>query len=104
MIFIACVTRLCHPCLSMDKKGSSNGKRFHKVGPNLYRDSIGRYYLLVKRAGKQFHRSLKTTARKLADRRAHEWVDGCRQVGDANVLAGGDADDIGAAAVRQPVE
>jgi len=32
--------------------------RFKKVGPNLYRDTKGCYYLLVKRGGKQFLRSL----------------------------------------------
>lgn len=43
---------------------------FNKVGENLYRlDSSGTYYALLKRAGKQFRRSLKTTDRKLADRR-----------------------------------
>jgi hypothetical protein len=40
-----------------------------KVGPNLYRTPSGRYYLLVKRAGKQFRRSLKTKDAKLAKRR-----------------------------------
>ena len=43
---------------------------FNKVGENLYRlDSSGIYYALLKRAGKQFRRSLKTTDRKLAERR-----------------------------------
>lgn len=43
---------------------------FHKVAENLYRlASSGGYYALVKRGGKQFRRSLKTTDRKLAERR-----------------------------------
>ncbi len=43
---------------------------FHKVGENLYRhESSGKYYGLLKRAGKQFRRSLKTRDRKLAERR-----------------------------------
>jgi len=43
---------------------------FHKVGECLYRhESSGVYYGLVKRSGKQFRRSLKTTDRKLAQRR-----------------------------------
>jgi hypothetical protein len=44
-----------------EKEGEHAGRRFKKVGPNLYRDAAGRYYLLVKRAGKQFRRSLKTS-------------------------------------------
>ncbi len=44
-----------------------------KVGPNLYRAPSGRYYLLVKRAGKQFRRSLKTKDAKLAKRRLREF-------------------------------
>jgi integrase len=58
----------------MVEKGQfHNGKRFKKVGPNLYRDSVGRYYLLVKRGGKQFRRSLKTTDAALAKRRLREF-------------------------------
>ena len=46
---------------------------FNKVGQNLYRlESTGGYYGLVKRADKQFRRSLKTTDRKLAERRLTE--------------------------------
>ncbi len=46
---------------------------FQKVGPNLYRlDSTGGYYALLKRADKQFRRSLKTHDRKLAERRLSE--------------------------------
>ena len=48
-------------------------KRFRKVAPNLYRDAAGRYYLLVKRGGKQFRRSLKTTDAGLAKRRLREF-------------------------------
>jgi integrase len=46
---------------------------FHKVAENLYRlESSGGYYALIKKAGKQFRRSLKTKDRKLADRRLKE--------------------------------
>ena len=48
-------------------------KRFRKVAPNLYRDAAGRYYLLVKRGGKQFRRSLKTADAGLAKRRLREF-------------------------------
>jgi len=56
------------------ERSNHNGKqRFKKVGPNLYRDAAGRYYLLVKRGGKQFRRSLKTTDAALAKRRLREF-------------------------------
>lgn len=46
---------------------------FQKVGPNLYRlDSTGGYYALLKRADKQFRRSLRTKDRRLAERRLAE--------------------------------
>jgi len=36
---------------------------FHKVAENLYRlESSGGYYALIKKSGKQFRRSLKTTS------------------------------------------
>ena len=41
-----------------------------RVGENLYRHTpSGNYYALLKRGGKQFRRSLKTTDRALAARR-----------------------------------
>jgi integrase len=46
-----------------------------KVAPNLYRATSGRYYLLVKRGGKQFRRSLKTNDFALAKRRLREFQD-----------------------------
>jgi integrase len=50
------------------QKPSSN-EPFQKVAECLYRrGSSGVYYALVKRAGKQYRRSLKTTDRKLAER------------------------------------
>jgi integrase len=65
----------------MVKKGQfHNGKRFKKVGPNLYRDSAGRYYLLVKKSGKQFRRSLKTNDPALAKRRLREFLDRAGQL------------------------
>jgi integrase len=57
-----------------------NGKRFKKVGPNLYRDAAGRYYLLVKKSGKQFRRSLKTNDPALAKRRLREFMDRAGQL------------------------
>jgi len=47
--------------------------RFRHVGANLYRyEPSGNYYALVKRGDKQFRRSLRTTDRKLAERRLSE--------------------------------
>lgn len=49
---------------------------FQKVGQNLYRlVSTGGYYALLKRADKQFRRSLRTCDRKLAERRLAELRD-----------------------------
>ena len=46
---------------------------FHRVAENLYRlEQSGGYYALLKRADKQFRRSLKTKDRKLAERRLSE--------------------------------
>ncbi len=46
---------------------------FHRVAENLYRlEQSGGYYALIKRADKQFRRSLHTKDRKLADRRLAE--------------------------------
>src|SRR4029077_9528002 len=61
--------------------GNHNGKqRFKKVGPNLYRDSAGRHYLLVKKSGKQFRRSLKTTDPALAKRQFRECLERAGQL------------------------
>lgn len=47
---------------------------FHRVAENLYRlEQSGGYYALLKRADKQFRRSLKTKDRKLAERRLSEF-------------------------------
>jgi integrase len=63
------------------KRSDHNGKpRFKKVGPNLYRDAAGRYYLLVKKSGKQFRRSLKTTDPALAKRRLREFLERAGQL------------------------
>lgn len=49
---------------------SSAALPFDKVAENLYRHkSSNKYYALLKRGGKQFRRSLKTTDRKLANSR-----------------------------------
>jgi integrase len=66
----------------MAEKGETHNstQRFKKVGPNLYRDPAGRYYLLVKRSGKQFRRSLKTTDAALAKRRLREFQDRATQL------------------------
>jgi hypothetical protein len=54
-------------------KVSAPGPVLHNVAENLYRlESSGGYYALVKKAGKQFRRSLKTKDRKLAERRLNE--------------------------------
>jgi integrase len=53
----------------------SKSRSMKKVGPNLYRAASGRYYLLVKRSGKQFRRSLKTKDATLARRRLREFQD-----------------------------
>ena len=64
-----------------EKSRSHNGKqRFKKVAPNLYRDSAGRYYLLVKKSGKQFRRSLKTHDPALAKRRLREFMERAAQL------------------------
>ena len=43
---------------------------YRNVGENLYRHTpSGNYYALLKRGGKQFRRSLKTSDRALANRR-----------------------------------
>jgi hypothetical protein len=56
-----------------NSSGEPVGPVFNKVGENLYRlESTGTYYGLLKRASKQFRRSLKTTDRKLAERRLAE--------------------------------
>ena len=55
-----------------------------RVGQNLYRTASGRYYLLVKRGGKQFRRSLRTTDAALAKRRLREFQDkASRLAGDS---------------------
>jgi integrase len=59
--------------VTVGKRGAT--QRFKKVGPNLYRDTAGRYYLLVKKSGKQFRRSLKTTDPALAKRRLREFME-----------------------------
>jgi integrase len=51
------------------KQNEPERSAFQKVGECLYRRTTsGVYYGLVKRAGKQYRRSLKTTDRKLAER------------------------------------
>jgi integrase len=51
----------------------SKGPDFRRVGENLYRlNTSGGYYALLKRGGKQFRRSLKTTDKELAKRRLGE--------------------------------
>jgi integrase len=57
----------------MDSDVHVSSQAMKKVGPNLYRATTGRYYLLVKRAGKQFRRSLKTKDANLAKRRLREF-------------------------------
>ena len=60
----------------MQDQASESKPEFRNVGENLYRrESSGVYYALVKRAGKQFRRSLKTTDPKFAHRRLNELRD-----------------------------
>ena len=57
---------------------------FRKVAECLYRnESSGAYYAFVKRNGRQIRRSLKTSDRKLAERRLKEFR------GDADKLVSG---------------
>jgi hypothetical protein len=50
--------------------GDRNKPEYKKVGQNRYRrQTTGRYYGLIKRAGKQFRRSPKTEDKKLAEHR-----------------------------------
>lgn len=57
----------------MESASSGKSPFLKKVGPNLYRTDSGIYYLLVKRGGKQFRRSLRTTDPALAKRRLREF-------------------------------
>lgn len=58
---------------TLNPSGKPVSPVFNKVGENLYRlESSGTYYGLLKRASKQFRRSLKTADRKLAERRLAE--------------------------------
>jgi integrase len=52
-------------------EGDVEGKKaFHRVGENLWRfGTNGKYYAFLKQGDKQFHRSLKTKDRRLAERR-----------------------------------
>lgn len=56
-----------------DTDGRASTSPFRHVGENLYRyEPSGTYYALVKKGDKQFRRSLRTTDRKLAERRLSE--------------------------------
>ena len=58
---------------TLNPLGKPGALVFNKVGENLDRlESSGKYYGLLKRAGKQFRRSLTTTERKLVQRRLAE--------------------------------
>ena len=59
--------------LESSKTPQSKGPDFRKVGENLYRlGTAGGYYALLKRGGKQYRKSLKTTDKELAKRRLGE--------------------------------
>lgn len=59
---------------SEDIPDTPESSPFRKVAECLYRnESSGIYYALVKRAGKQYRRSLKTTDRKLAERKLSDF-------------------------------
>lgn len=69
-----------------DDKAEREFKKIRSI-PNLYRRTVsGKYYLLVKRNGRQFRRSLKTNDFALAKRRLHAF--GAK----ASRLTGTDAD------------
>lgn len=53
---------------------SEEGARFQKVAECLYRHQSSKvYYALVKRSGKQYRQSLKTTDRKVAERKLSDY-------------------------------
>jgi hypothetical protein len=65
---------------SKDYIGKHRNQVLYRVGENLYRSiQNDRYYALFERAGQQYRRSLKTTDRKLAERRL---ADLRTQIGD----------------------
>src|SRR6266850_582689 len=68
------------PAKSKSYIGKHRNQVLYRVGENLYRSiQNDRYYALFERAGQQYRRSLKTTDRKLAERRL---VDLRRQIGN----------------------
>lgn len=62
----------------MSKKPQSTEPEsdWKKVGPCLYRYKSGKYYAVLKRGGKQFRQSLRTTDLTLARRKLREFSDG----------------------------
>lgn len=59
----------------MSDTKSPSGGEYEKVAPNLYRHALnGRYYGVKKFRGKRKERSLKTSDRKIAERRLKEWI------------------------------
>ena len=59
--------------LESPKTPKPKGPDFRKGGENLYRlGTAGKYYALLKRGGKQYRKSLKTTDKELAKRRLGE--------------------------------
>ncbi len=66
-------------------KSSSAQAGYTQVAECLFRhDSSGKYYALLKRSGKQIRRSLKTTDRKLAERRLADFREKVGQLDLAN--------------------
>ena len=83
--------------MNTDPQSEGTGGPFAKVGECLYRHkSSGAYYALVKRGGKQFRRSLKTSDRQLASRRLAQFRDKMNRLnhhgGDSRVTFGELAD------------
>src|SRR5437764_14562736 len=61
------------PRIPVGNRAQSAEPTYKKVGENLYRHTpSANYYALLKRGGKQFRRSLKTSDRALAARRLAE--------------------------------
>ncbi len=64
---------------------NAESQTFQKVGENFYRHNSSRvYYALVKRNGRQIRKSLKTSDRKLAERRLKEFRDKVNRLDPGN--------------------
>lgn len=84
------VTRFCNPAVSGMGKRRTEAREepsgpFAKVAECLdLHVGTSRYYAFVKRGGKQFRRSLKTTGRQLANRRLADYREEVQRLTDDN--------------------